>query len=132
MKFEIKILFGIAVVTSISYSIINAFFAPIVIQKNVDESTLGMIISMFPFVIILITPFISYFVETFGRKFLFVNSLLSQVIRIPFLYQKFLIEKILVMKKKVIYRKNFNFFYFCCCCFSDQGPIIKLLDLIYY
>ncbi len=82
MKYEIKILFSIAVLTSISYSIINAFFAPIAIKKNVPQSTLGVIISIYSFVVILITPFISNLVDNFGRKNLFLNSLLCQVISI--------------------------------------------------
>lgn len=79
MKFEIKVLFSVAVLTSISYSIVNAFFAPIAIKKNVSESTIGMFISVYSFVIICLIPFISYFVEMFGRKYLFVNSLILQV-----------------------------------------------------
>ncbi len=79
MKYEIKILFTAATLTSISYSIVNAFFSPIALQKNIGESTIGMFISIYSFVVICLIPFISYFVELFGRKYIFVNSLIFQV-----------------------------------------------------
>ena len=79
MKKEIKVLFSLAILTSVCQSIINAFFAPFTLTKNLNESTLGMIISVYSFSIIIITPFISNIVRKFGRKNLFVVSLFLQV-----------------------------------------------------
>ena len=47
MKFEIKILFMTSMITSCSYAIVNAYFSPILIKKEIPESILGIIISIY-------------------------------------------------------------------------------------
>ena len=75
MKTEIKFLFATSIITSVSYSIVNAFFAPILTEKKIPENILGMIISIYAIMGIIFTPFMSYLTENYGRKNLFEKSL---------------------------------------------------------
>ena len=87
MKWEIKILCLTAMITSISYSIVNAFFSPILVSKQVPETILGMIISIYSIVALIFTPFLSHFTEIFGRKNLFMKSLLFNVFLLIYLFR---------------------------------------------
>jgi predicted MFS family arabinose efflux permease len=79
MKYPIKILFAITLLTSISFSIINDFFTLVAIKKEVKEPVLGIIISSYSVFVIAITPFISGIVEKFSRRKIFLFTLFLQV-----------------------------------------------------
>ena len=79
MKYPIKILFLITVLTSISFSIINSFFAPVAIKKEVKESVLGILISSYSIFVIATTPFISGIAEKFSRRKIFLFTLFLHV-----------------------------------------------------
>ncbi len=79
MKYPIKILFGITVLLSTCLSIVTAFFAPIAIKKEVNESILGIMISIYSVFVISITPFISGIVEKFSRRKIFLLTLFLHV-----------------------------------------------------
>lgn len=79
MKKEIKIIFGLALLINLGNSLINAYYAPFLLEKGVNETTVGIIISIYSFVILITTPFYASTIKIIGRKKTFIITTQLQV-----------------------------------------------------
>lgn len=79
MKKEIQITFLLAIVLILASSLTHAYFAPIAIEKGIEESFVGVIISINPLILILITPFYIDVINRIGRRKILIISLFIQV-----------------------------------------------------
>lgn len=79
MKREIKIFYSVAVITLVGISITNSYLAPIAIERGIDKSIVGILISMQSFMIMLTTPFYPFIMSKFNRKKIFIGSLVAHV-----------------------------------------------------
>jgi len=82
MNRQIILLFLMNIVTAVGYSLISTLFPPIAIKKGLNESHIGLIISLFSFSHSLIIPFSQKIFNVYGKRKIFFISLLSEVNKI--------------------------------------------------
>lgn len=80
MKKEIKIVFIITFIVIAGNSLANVYFSAFALDKGVNESIVGLMISTSAIMTIIVAPYYTKILSKFGRKNLFVGSLFSQVI----------------------------------------------------
>lgn len=74
-----KITFILGTIISLGNSLINSYYAPLALELGINESIVGMIISIFSLMIIIVTPFNSLVINKIGRKNIFLLTLFLQV-----------------------------------------------------
>lgn len=79
MRKEIKIAFTLAIVIVLGNSLTNTYFAPLALEKGINESIVGMIISIYSMTILIITPIFTDIINSIGRKKVFFMSIFLQV-----------------------------------------------------
>lgn len=75
MKKEIKIIFILTIVLILANSLTYAYFAPFALEKGINESLVGLFISISPLIVVAVTPFYIEIINKVGRRKILIISL---------------------------------------------------------
>jgi MFS family permease len=80
MKNQIVFLFIVNVLSAIGYSLLAPLYPFIALQKNVSETTIGLVFSCFSFANVITITLTPKYIQIFGRRALFYFGIIIEVI----------------------------------------------------